>query len=468
MMPVRSLALLLLIVAIVNIAASAQPAARPNVIVIVADDLGNGDLGVQGCKDIPTPNVDSIARNGVRFTNGYVSCPVCSPTRAGLLTGRYQTRFGHEFNPGPAAAPTFGLPQTESTIADAFKAAGYSTALVGKWHEGNKPELRPNKRGFDEFYGFLGGAHAYLPKAQLPGGAADAAAADPAAAFLPNIFRNDKTYEEKEYLTDAFAREAVAYLDRHGAGKEPFLLYLAFNAVHMPAHATQKYLDRFPNLEGKRKTYAAQLSALDDAVGQVLARLREQKQEENTLIFFISDNGGPIPNGSNNGIFRGTKGTVFEGGIRVPFFAQWKGKIPAGQTREDLVCSIDLFPTALAAAGIAPSADKKFDGVNLLPAALGQPGAKTHDQLAWRFGPQWALRSGKWKLFQARGDTAPRLFDLSTDAHEDNDLAAANPEIVKQLRADYDAWNKQNIDPLWKTQGRGGGQANRKVNPNAK
>jgi arylsulfatase A-like enzyme len=442
--------------------AFAQPAPRPNVILIVADDLGNADLGIQGGADIPTPHVDSIARNGVRFTNGYVSCPVCSPTRAGLLTGRYQTRFGHELNPGPAAAANFGLPATESTIADTFKAAGYSTALVGKWHLGNKPELRPNRRGFDEFYGFLGGAHAYLPKAQLPGGAADAAAPDPTAAFLPNIYSNDTNVEEKDYLTDAFAREAVAYLDRRAAARDPFFLYLAFNAVHTPQHATQKYLDRFPKLEGKRKIYAAQLSALDDAVGQVLAKLREQKQEENTLIFFISDNGGPAGNASSNGRFRATKATVYEGGIRVPFFAQWKGKIPAGQTREDLVCSIDLFPTALAAAGIAPPADKKFDGVNLLPAALDEAGARTHEMLAWRFGPQWAIRAGQWKLLQARGDESAKLFDLSSDVHEDADLAAARPEVVQRLRASYGAWNQQNVDPLWKTQGRGGGQGGKR------
>jgi arylsulfatase A-like enzyme len=232
---------------------------KPNVIVILADDLGYGDIPGT---DIPTPNIDSIARNGVRFTNGYVSCPVCSPTRAGLMTGRYQTRFGHEFNPGPAteAESDFGLPLSEKPLPVYMKELGYATGLVGKWHLGYKPEFHPMKRGFDEYFGFLGGAHSYLD-----------ANADRANAIL----RGTTPVDEKEYLTDAFTREAVAFIDKR-AGSQPFFLYLTYNAVHGPMHASEARMKRFESIsDAKRRTYATMLAALDDGVGQVLAKLRE-------------------------------------------------------------------------------------------------------------------------------------------------------------------------------------------------
>src|SRR5215207_8124141 len=259
-------------------AGSAAEPRKPNVIVILADDMGYADIGVNGCKDIPTPNIDSIARNGVRCVNGYVSHPYCSPTRAGLLTGRYQQRFGHEFNPGPPTdrTPEVGLPLTEVTMADRLKAAGYRTGLVGKWHLGHADDkFHPLNRGFDEFFGFLGGSHSYL----RPG-------TGPTA-----IFRGKEEVKEKEYLTDAFAREGVAFIEKHK--KESFFLYWAFNAVHGPMEAADKYLKRFPEIKDeKRRTYAAMLAALDDAIGQGLAKLKECGIDDNTLIFFVSDNGG--------------------------------------------------------------------------------------------------------------------------------------------------------------------------------
>ncbi len=239
-------------------------------MLLVADDLGYGELSIQGCKDIPTPNIDSIAKNGVRFTNGYVSCPVCSPTRAGLMTGRYQQRFGHELNPGPAeAAETqFGLPLTETTFANRLKSLGYATGMVGKWHLGYKPEFHPMKRGFDEFFGFLGGAHSYV---------------DPLTKSANPVLRGTQPFEEKEYLTDAFAREAVAFIERRK--NEAFFLYLPFNAVHAPLQTPDKYISRFPSIaDSKRRTFAGMQSAMDDAVGRVLAKLRQIGQEENTLI----------------------------------------------------------------------------------------------------------------------------------------------------------------------------------------
>jgi arylsulfatase A-like enzyme len=234
-------------------AAPAAAANRPNVLILLADDLGYADVGFHGCKDIPTPNIDSLAKNGVRCTNGYVSGPYCSPTRAGMLTGRYQTRFGHEFNPG--SGPEFGLPVSETTMANRLQAAGYKTGLVGKWHLGDAPKFHPQERGFDEFFGFLAGAHPYFPGQGAP------------------IYRGHEVVREKEYLTDAFAREALDFIDRHQ--KEPFFLYLAFNAVHTPMDATDARLKQFASIEDKqRRTYAAMHLAMDEAIGKVLDKLR--------------------------------------------------------------------------------------------------------------------------------------------------------------------------------------------------
>jgi len=417
-------------------------ARKPNILLLFADDLGYGDLGVQGCKDIPTPNIDSIARNGVRFTNGYVSCPVCSPTRAGLMTGRYQQRFGHEFNPGPPgeADDVFGLPLTETTIADRLKALGYSTGMVGKWHLGYRPDLHPQKRGFEEFFGFLGGSHPYLD-----------------AGFNSNnpILRGTERVNETDYLTDAFAREAVSFVERHK--QHPFFLYLALNAVHNPLQATEKYLSRFASVQDqRRRTYAAMLSAADDAVGRVLATVRQAKLEQDTLVFFISDNGGPTPQTtSRNDPLSGTKGQVYEGGIRVPFLAQWKGRLPEGKVYDQPAIALDVHPTAVTAAGGTVASDWKLDGANLLPSLDGSSKKPPHDRLFWRFGPQAAVRMGGWKLVLLQGEP-PQLYNLAQDIGEKNDLATREPARVKQLQAAYDEWNAQLAEPRWK---RGAGPA---------
>jgi arylsulfatase A-like enzyme len=418
-----------------GVEAGAAKARRPNIVLIVADDLGYADLGVQGCKDIPTPNIDSIAQNGVRFTNGYASCPVCSPTRAGLMTGRYQQRFGHEFNPGSAEAAVaeFGLPLTEVTLAERLKTLGYATGMFGKWHLGYRPEMHPQKRGFDEFYGFLGGAHDYLN-----------AAGDKSNPIL----RGTERVPEVDYTTDVFAREAVAFIDRHR--DEPFFVYLPFNAVHLPLEALDKYKSRFAAIEDKKRhVYAAMLSAMDDGVGQVLAKLRERGLEENTMVFFISDNGGPTPQTtSSNQPLRGYKGQVLEGGIRVPFFVQWKGHIPAGKVDGRPVVSLDIHPTALAVAGAA-SQESGLDGVSLLPLLTQEKDGAPHESLFWRFGEQSAVRVGDWKLLQQK-EGAPQLYNLAEDIGEAKDLAGANPDKVKELQSAYDGWNAKNIPALWK------------------
>lgn len=427
-----------LLTILISALVSAAAETRPNILFIVGDDMGYADVGFHGCKDIPTPNLDALAASGVRFTNGYVSAPYCSPTRAGLLTGRCQTRFGHEFNPGGRN----GLPLEESTIADRLKAAGYATGLVGKWHLGSIPEMRPLKRGFGEFFGFLGGAHSYFDPAQ--------------------VFRNADPVTDLDYTTDAFGREAVAFITRHK--ERPWFLYLAFNAVHTPMHATKERLVKFSGIaDERRRTYAAMMSAIDDNIGTVLKHLKETGADRNTLVCFISDNGGPVMrgvsvNGSNNSPFRGSKRTTLEGGIRVPFLVSWPGRIqPAVYDRP--VIQLDLTATALKSAGLEAKPDWKLEGVDLLPYLSGDATGAPHDALYWRFGPQMAVRSGAFKLVRydktadgapgRPGVSAPTLYNLDEDIGETKDLSEAMPEKVKELQAKWDAWNQSNVPARW-------------------
>ena len=435
----RLLALAVTVLTLAPAALAADTPARPNIIIIVAYDLGYAYIGAQEqSKDVKTPNVDTIAKNGTRFTAGYVSCPVCSPTRAGIMTGRYQQRFGHEMNPGPNEAENFGLPTDQVTIAQALKSAGYNTGMVGKWHLGFRPEMHPTRRGFDEFFGFLAGAHSYTD----------------AGEGKNALMRGTVPVNETDYLTDAFGREAGAFVDKHAKDTSPFFLYLAFNAVHTPQQCPQKYIDRFPDeKDPKRRNLLGMLSALDDAVGLLLGRLKEHDIEKNTLIFFVSDNGGPTQgNGSRNTPFSGVKGQVLEGGVREPMMIQWPAALPAGKVIDVPVIALDFFPTALAAAGVEKPEGVRFDGVNLLPLLKGESNALPHEFLFWRFGPQWAVRDARYKLLQqSRGqDSSVRLYDLQEDPAESKNLAAEKLDDVKRLKAAWDEWNKLNIAPAWR------------------
>ncbi|MBX9789329.1 MAG: sulfatase-like hydrolase/transferase [Pirellulales bacterium] len=451
---VRAITCLLVAAVLAIPSTAAEQARQPNIVVILIDDTGYSDIGVQGGTDIPTPNIDSIAQAGTRCTNGYVSCPYCSPTRAGLITGRYQQRFGHEFNEGVGRLP-FGLPVTETTMADRLRTLGYATAAIGKWHLGRDSQFRARRRGFDEFYGTLGNTpflHPQLVDSRIDG--------QPRRVEDPNF-----------YTTDAYAARAVEFINGHA--DKPFFLYLPFNACHGPTQTLEKYTARFPNIaDMPRRQYAAVLSALDDAVGAVLSTLRDKQLEEQTLVFFLSDNGGPMdkmgPNGSNNRPLKGQKGDTWEGAIRVPFFVQWKGVIPPGKVYAEPVISLDILPTAIAAAGGQPEPDWKLDGVDLLPYLTGKQTGPPHAALFWRFGTQWAVRMGNWKLVQgydyaiAQPDprpsmtkvTQPLLFDLAADIGEAHDLAAQQPEKVKELRTAWEAWNRENVEPAWSPQPR--------------
>ncbi|MBL9134375.1 MAG: sulfatase-like hydrolase/transferase [Verrucomicrobiales bacterium] len=430
----------------------ASSRARPNVIVIMADDLGFGDLGCYGSRDIPTPHIDSLATNGVRFTSAYVTAPVCSPSRAGFMTARYQQRFGHETNPGISLErdPHFGLPVTESTLGDRFKLLNYATGWVGKSHLGGMPEFHPQQRGFDDYFGFIESHHDYFDSGE------------PLAEQHDPILRGTVPLVETNYLTTAFARECVRFIRQHT--NQPFLLYAPFNAIHFPLQATPQLLDRAAALnlpDPRRRDIAPVLMGLDDAVGALLATLRQYHLETNTLIFFTSDNGGTVQLGSVNRPLRGGKTEVYEGGIRVPFIMQWLGHLPTNRVLDFPVSTLDILPTAYGAVQ-APIPDAwHLDGVDLLPyicnTALGTP----HPILFWRIETDGlsqggdvldgirAVREGPWKLVKAGIQLNWELYDLSTDIGETTDLASARPEVVQRLVAAYHAWSAETERPRW-------------------
>lgn len=412
-----------------------QAAWRPNIVLILADDLGYGSLSSYGEKEIPTPNIDSLAKNGAKMTDGYVSCPICAPTRAGLLTGRYQQRFGFEHNPGPAreASPRFGLPKDETTLAEVLAKNGYRTGMVGKWHLGYKEGTTPTDRGFQSFYGFLSGANSYLP----------------GRPRFDNILRGKEPVKETEYLTDALARESVEFIKKED--ERPFFLYLAFNAVHAPVEAPAKYTDPFEALTGTRKTYAGMQTAMDAAVGRVMGALNDKKIEERTVVFFLSDNGGPTQQTtSSNKPLRGVKGQVYEGGIRVPFLVQWKGEVKPGTVVQDPCFSLDIFPTILDIAGISKEKAKEgLEGRSLVPTLKGSSSKASPRAIFWRMGPQHAVRYGDWKLV-VRPGASPELYNLRDDIGESKNLASIKPDKLAELQTLYTEWDKKNIAPLWR------------------
>jgi len=425
---------------------------RPNIVIILADDLGYGDVSFNGCPDYSTPNIDSLTVNGIRCSNGYVTHPFCSPSRAALLTGRYQQRFGHENQPtDDAANPRRGVPAQELLLEQILQPAGYVCGVVGKWHLGVAPNLHPMQRGFNEFFGFLGAQSNY---------------------YNAPLLRGTTQITEPAYLTDAFTREAVSFINRHAS--EPFFLYLAYNAVHTPFDTPpQNYMDRVANItNASRRTYAAMATALDDGVGQVLQALQGQNLLSNTLVFFLSDNGGENnPNRARNYPLRGYKHDVLEGGIHVPFAVQWIGRLPGNNVYDKPVWSLDIVATAAAAAGVQLPTDRVYDGFNLIP-FLAREQVAPPRTLFWRWfglgasGPPcggapgisggspdtiWAVRSGVLKLVAARGTTSQpaSLYNLQTDIGETQDLAGAQPGDVNTLTSLYNQWNSETIPPLW-------------------
>lgn len=426
-----------------------QPESSPNIIVILVDDLGYADVGFNGSKDIATPNIDKIAHEGVTFTNAYVTYPVCGPSRAGLITGRYQDRFG--FGRNPLFAPNdvnMGVPKTEEMLSEALKKADYKTVAIGKWHLGAHKSLRPLERGFDDFFGFLSGGHSYFPELwTLEDEYAVKAQFD---AYNTKLLRNEERIEEEEYLTDALSREAVSYIEKYK--DEPFFIYLAYNAPHSPLQATQKYLDRYRHIEDeKRRTYAAMVSAVDDGVGKILNTLDALEISENTLIFFLSDNGGPEKtNGSDNGILRGGKSDLFEGGIRVPFAMKWPNRIPQGKTYEPMISALDIFATAIAQSEKPITPKNPLDGVNLIPYIIEETKGHPHHFLFWRKYDyqKHAMRTEIGdKLVVSQGHS--ELFNLNKNISENPEFKIENSSLLDALNTNYNNWELQLIDPVF-------------------
>lgn len=445
---------------------------QPNVIVILADDLGYGDTSAYGGA-IPTPNLEALTASGVRFTNAYVAAAVCAPSRAALLSGRSPTRFGFEFNPVGRDEQT-GLALSETTLAQLMKRAGYATGMVGKWHIGQAAGYHPLDRGFDSYFGMLGGATEYITipadgdiSAKVYGDAQTTRAAFP-------VFRGRLPVNEPRYLTEAFTDEARGFIRSNK--DHPFFLYLAYTAPHTPLQATKKYADRFPNIASPyKRTYAAMVSALDDGIGAVMAEVRAQGLERDTVVIFLSDNGcaGYINGGCTNAPLEGAKATPWEGGIRVPFVISAPGRLPAGRVEDRMVSSLDILPTAVRLAGIAPPASA--EGFDLLPAVTGARRGDIHPALLWRMGPNHAVREGRWKLLVVNksevkddlsrilGSPVPDgvqatigplgqwvlLFDLEADPGETRDVAAQHPDVVKRLAGRFDAWDRSNVAPMF-------------------
>lgn len=460
--------------------ALAEESQRPNIVLLFADDLGYGETGCQGNPEIPTPHIDSIAADGVRFTNGYVTAPYCSASRAGLLTGKYQTRFGYEFNPIGAdnEDPNAGLPPSQKTIANHLHDAGYATALIGKWHLGGTAKYHPYRRGFDEFFGFLHEGHYFVPppykgvttmlrRRTLPTGekgrwisrngrtvlSTHMGYDEPAYDANNAILRGSQPVVEHEYLTDALTREAVDFIDRNQ--ERPFFLYLAYNAVHSPLQGADAYMEKFSSIDDvHRRIFAAMLSNMDDSVGTVLNALQKAGLTDNTLVFFVSDNGGPTRElTSSNAPLRGEKGSIYEGGIRVPFLMKWPGRVKAGSEYQKPVISLDIFGTAAVVADNPVPKGRAIDGVNLMPFLSGISSDAPHDELFWRVGAKAAIRKGEWKLLRNPGRRQKNadweLYNLKNDISEANNLTDSHPEQVEKLLTAWNRLNDQMIDPIW-------------------
>ena len=459
-------------------AADAAPAARPNILVIVIDDMGYGDPGYMGNREIPTPHLDALARSGVICTAGYVTASVCSPSRCALMTGRYQTRFGSErlVLGRKNRDQRTGLPLSERTLAEVLRAAGYATGAFGKWHLGGAPPQYPLRRGFDEFFGFLNEGHYYVPppyqgvvsylrRKHLPAGARGTYTEgditwsnlldhdEPPYDDDNSILRGDQRVEEPDYLTDALTREAIGFIERHK--QKPFFLYLPYNAVHSPMQTAKKYLARFANIRDlHRRVFAGMLANLDDGIGQVIAKLRAERLDDNTLVFLISDNGGPTrETTASNRPLRGGKGDLYEGGIRIPFLVAGRRFVPAGLTYKQPVIATNVFATCLAVAGIKMPTDRVMDGVNLLPHLRGEAAGPPHATLYWRMDNLAALRQGDLKIvIQNIRDPAHRrieLFELASDLSETRDLAANRPRVAEGLFSTWQQLNRQMVPPNW-------------------
>jgi arylsulfatase A-like enzyme len=446
--------------------------AQPNLVLILADDLGIGDTGTYGSTVIETPNIYALSRGGVRFTQGYVSHPVCSPSRAGLMTGRYQQRHGWEFNPAGRDVET-GMDPGQRTLADVLGEAGYATDMVGKWHLGYGDRHHPLARGFERYFGVLAGGSLFIDPDEP--GVESMFVRYRQRPWQFSVFRDREPVEVTDYLTDAFTDEAVASIQRRAAEDRPFFLYLAHTTPHTPLQATPRYLEAYRHIvDPATRIYAAMVASLDESVGRIVEALEAVGELDNTLIVFSSDNGcaGYIGAACSNAPFSGFKRYHQEGGIRVPLIMRWPERLPAGRVYDMPVILLDLLATFAAA---ADSDVVTEDSVNLLPYLTGESEGAPHTHLFWRSGPTIAIRGLRWKLIEypltgftaadlgADGRLQPPeggwpmeaplgrialLYDLIADPGEARNLAGEQPEVLAELRRHHEEWSRGLSDPI--------------------
>lgn len=401
-------------------------AAQPNIIIILVDDAGYVDFGFMGSKDLQTPHIDALAKSGVKFTDAHVSATVCAPSRAGLITGKYQQRFGFEAN----GTGGIGLSDDVVTIADVFKNNGYNTYAIGKWHLGEDESDHPNERGFDEFYGFLAGSRSYFPLE--------------APSKEKMLQHNGERVIFDGYITDVLGDQSVKFIET--SNNTPFFMYVSYNAVHTPMHAKREDLDKFEN--HPRQKLAAMTWSLDQNIGKLLKKLETLGKRDNTLIYFLSDNGGAHNNQSSTGPLKGWKGNKFEGGHRVPFIVSWPKEIVSGSMFDGLTSSLDIFSTSLAAANITKPKNLQLDGVNLMPYLKGMENGNPHKKLFWRKLDESAARIGDYKMINLE-DYGLVMYNLNQDLGETLDISKSNPKQFDTIMSVYNTWQHQLINPLW-------------------
>mgnify|MGYP000510064199 CR=1 FL=1 len=429
---------------------------KPNILVILCDDLGYSDLGFNGSTDIPTPALDGLAKDGTIFTSAYVTHPFCGPSRAGLMTGVYPHTIGAQFNLPPNSGETIkkGISLKETFISKVLDEEGYNTGLIGKWHLGSNPEFHPNVRGFDDFFGFLGGGHNYFPEQYRAAYKRQEANGRKLIwDYLHPLEHNGKQIKETEYLTDAFSREAVRFISDAGKTEDPFFLYLSFNAPHTPLEAKEEDLKLFSHIKDKkRRTYAAMVYAVDRGVKKIKQSLKDSGQLENTLIVFFSDNGGKTKAGATNFPLKEGKGSAYEGGYRVPMFFHWPNVVPAGEKFDYPVSALDFYPTFAKLAGAKIPSTKKLDGKDIWNNFLTKTDSHKDDNIfvmRHRNGfSDVGVRKNEWKAVKAYNQKW-KLFNIDKDMAEKNDVSAQYPEILKDLVKDAQSWSTSHLQPEW-------------------
>ncbi|TWU42356.1 sulfatase family protein [Novipirellula artificiosorum] len=427
---------------------------RPNLVVILCDDLGYSDVGFNGATDIKTPKLDQLALGGTVCISAYVTHPFCGPSRMGLMSGRYPHSFGGPYNLPPDGNCPEGIPESETLISTVLKRAGYFTGAVGKWHMGVAAPFHPNQRGFDDYYGFLGGGHEYFPSHYRPiydrqrnNGVANI------REYVRPLEHNGKEVKEDQYITDALSREAVRFVNEAAAKEQPFFLYLAYNAPHTPLQAKEEDMLRFANIDdSNRRTYAAMVYAVDRGVGQLVDALLATSQLDKTLIVFLSDNGGKLSAGATNVPLREGKGSVYEGGFRVPMFFHWPGTVAAGKRFAHPVSTLDLYPTFARLAQASIPAGKQLDGKDIWDALLDGRNPRSGETIfALRHRNGYSdvgVRQDQWKACRVANQPW-KLFNIEQDIVEQHDVGLQHPTTLRQMVRQAERWSQTHTQARW-------------------